>query len=500
MRERAKYGDAASIRAQALRGGLSRWQTVQAIHQRCGVSLLRAHRLCEEWEGASPTLAQVADRLTALSGSVVSPQQVSQWELGQTTPSWAHLDALCRLYRSRPDRLGFGRDYSDEDQDETAAITLAPPQPPAAVPPNGPLARTAPTSLDGDPEEDPMQRRTALKAILAGTGLGLTAQALAAIESIRRGTDIALDTTTVSVATLDHWEQQALGHAHAFQTAPSTRLLPDVVLDYAEVQALLKRRQPIEHQRRLWYLTAQLAGIIGFHFVDLGDHREARAWLHTAQLAADESGDRGLRAWARAHQAFPHLHYGSLPVAVDLAREARAIAGKTPCAAAALAPAIEARALAKSGRVEEAEAAIRAAETAFTQLGPDQTGDIAFGFTEGQLRFYTGNALTRIGESQRAAEAQQRALELYPAQLHVDRALIVLDQAACMVGDRKPDEGARVARDVLLGFPANQRPQVVVVAARDLYLSLPAAHRTLPEARELREVLALGAGPRHELA
>lgn len=498
MRERARFGDAARIRSDAVLNRMSRRQTVRAIHQQCGVSLLRAHRLCEEWNGTTPTLAQVADRLTEISGSVVSPQQVSQWELGQITPSWGHLDALCRLYRSRPDRLGFGHDYSDENQDEPAAIPL---EPPAVVPPpTVPAVRDANTSPNGDPEEDPMQRRTALKAILAGTGLGLTAQALVAIESIRRGTDTALDTTTVSVGTLDHWEQQALGHAHAFQTAPSTRLLPDVVLDYAEVQALATRRQPIEYQRRLWHLTAQFAGIIGFHFNDLGDHREARAWLHTAQLAADESGDRSLRAWARAHQAFPQYYYGSLPVAVDLAREARAIAGKTPCAAAALAPAIEARALARLGRTGEAEAAIRAAEAAFTQLGPDQTDDIAFGYTEGQLHFYTGNALTRLGASQRAAEAQRRALELYPSWRRVDRALIVLDQAVCMVGDRRPDEGAHTAKEALLSFPASQRPEVVVIAARELYLSLPSTQRTLPEARDLRDVLALGSSQPHELA
>jgi len=42
----------------------------------------------------------------------LSHQTVSRWETGADFPSSHYFDALCRLYHTRPDRLGFGHDYS----------------------------------------------------------------------------------------------------------------------------------------------------------------------------------------------------------------------------------------------------------------------------------------------------------------------------------------------------------------------------------------------------
>jgi excisionase family DNA binding protein len=35
-----------------------------------------------------------------------------RWETGERDPSRKHLDRLCRVYQTRPDRLGYGRDYT----------------------------------------------------------------------------------------------------------------------------------------------------------------------------------------------------------------------------------------------------------------------------------------------------------------------------------------------------------------------------------------------------
>ncbi|RJO79230.1 hypothetical protein D5S18_02515 [Nocardia panacis] len=103
-------------RELATAGG-SDWEAAQAIRARCGVSALRAHRMARGY-----TLTEVARRLQqvltdrGIACSGLSHQSVSRWETGLDMPSYQFLDALCRLYRTRPDRLGFGSDYSGSDE------------------------------------------------------------------------------------------------------------------------------------------------------------------------------------------------------------------------------------------------------------------------------------------------------------------------------------------------------------------------------------------------
>ena len=55
--------------------------------------------------------------------------------------------------------------------------------------------------------------------------------------------------------------------------------------------------------------------------------------------------------------------------------------------------------------------------------------DSAFGYDEGQLRFHEGDALTRLGETERALDALGEALRHYPEANYLDRALVLLDKA-----------------------------------------------------------------------
>jgi len=64
------------------------------------------------------------------------------------------------------------------------------------------------------------------------------------------------------------------------------------------------------------------------------------------------------------------------------------VAGNTPCATAAWAPALEARSLARLGRRDDALAAVRIAETAFARLPADQISDTGYGYAARQLRQY----------------------------------------------------------------------------------------------------------------
>src|SRR5690606_19796410 len=125
------------------------------------------------------------------------------------------------------------------------------------------------------------------------------------------------------------------------------RLLCDVMLEFSAVRKALDSRQPIEMQERLYRMAAQLSGLAGMIMIDLGDHREARSFFRTGRLAADETGDRALRAWVTAREALVPLYYGDPREALTLARKSRDLAGQTPCAARTMAPVVEARALAR---------------------------------------------------------------------------------------------------------------------------------------------------------
>ena len=104
---------ARSIRRQCMADDWPQPRIAQRIHDHCGVSPLRAHRLAWGW-----TLEEAVAKLRMIYAAqwgnepALSHQRLSQWEIGADIPSARYLDTLCQLYASRPDRLGFGHDYT----------------------------------------------------------------------------------------------------------------------------------------------------------------------------------------------------------------------------------------------------------------------------------------------------------------------------------------------------------------------------------------------------
>ncbi len=83
--------------------------------------LLQMHAL-EAWRFAHGwSRTEVSARLDALyQADRLAPPRISsaelcRWEHGQRRPSDERIEYLCRLYATRPDRLGFGVDYSNAD-------------------------------------------------------------------------------------------------------------------------------------------------------------------------------------------------------------------------------------------------------------------------------------------------------------------------------------------------------------------------------------------------
>jgi tetratricopeptide (TPR) repeat protein len=348
----------------------------------------------------------------------------------------------------------------------------------------------------GEDDEDVL--RSVLLRLQADAGAEPDGAFFGAADRIRRRMDDALLAGRASAAVIDRWEESAAGYARQYMTAPPLRLLCDALLDFSDIRRACAERQPVESAERLCRLAGHLAGLAGIIMINLGDPRLARSFFRTARTAVDETGDRGLRAWVTAREALIPLYYGEADEAFRLAGSAVDLAGRQPCVAGVMALAVAARAAARMvgrGRRDAPDQAMRMLDRAHDMLGdlPERfRADTAFGFTERQLFFYEGDALVMLGDFHRAGRAFAQALRRYPAGEFLDRTLITLGQARCLLESGEPERALGLSRDALLRRPRELRPPIVVRAAQQLGRAAAARHAGLPAVREYREALLTG--------
>ncbi len=356
-----------------------------------------------------------------------------------------------------------------------------------------PVARARADDYDDD------QLRRMLLRQMTVAGCQVDSRFLGAVDRIRRRMDDALLRGTVSASIIDTWEHAAAGYGRQYMTVPPLRQLCDVLLDLGDVRRMCEERQPLEFSERLCRLACQLAGLAGISMLDIGDHRLARSFFRTARTAADETGDRQLRAWVAAREALVPLYYGDPGEAAALAGSGTDLAGRYLCVAAVMAPVVEARAHARlaslscHGRrpaLSRARAALDRAADAVADLPSEQSSDTALGYTERQLYFHTGDALVLLGDWQGAYRAFSQAAQLYPVTEVLDCALVTLGQARCLLESGEPVQALAVARDTVLGLPPEHRTDVVQQVARMLGRAATVRHPSLPALSQYREALA----------
>jgi tetratricopeptide (TPR) repeat protein len=242
-------------------------------------------------------------------------------------------------------------------------------------------------------------------------------------------------------------------------------------------------------------MAAQLAALTGMTMIDIGDQRTARSFFRTAHIAADETGDRSLRAWVAVREALIPLYYGDPREAVSLARAGADLAGRSQCVASVMAPMAEARALGrlaalgKRGVLSRARASLDRAGEGLDSLPDSQRADTAFGYTERQFLFHKGDALIELGDHRGAEEAFGQSLCLYSPAEFLDRSLVMLGQARCKLAADEPEEALRISRDTLVDLPSEHRSEIVVHAAKVLGESVAARHGRLPAVDAYRSEL-----------
>lgn len=545
---------ARGIRAQCLASGKSPADIAAVIHDECqplfGTTWIRAHRLA-----LGIALADVVAQVRAWYQSEgrtpprFSETLLSAYESGQKRPGPEYLHYLCAVYHADPQELGYtdpcfcGHRHSRRApgpptapspdplvtaQGAVAAVprprtvaarrlsalhpvpeprdgALAPGRPPldSPAPAGGGAdfldAHGVPAAMAADEREvdDDLLRRTMLR-LIADSAASVDGRFFGAVDRIRRLMDNALLGASVSATMLDQWEDTAAGYGRQYMTAPLVRLLCDVLLDVGDVRRMCEDRQPLEFAERLCRLAARLAGLTGIMLIDIGDQRLARSFFRTARTAADETGDRQLRAWVAVRESLVPLYYGDPAEAAVLARAGADLAGRNPCVAGVMAPAVQARALARMAvngsagpreALGRARAALGRAHDAFGSLAVEDRRDTAFGYTERQLLFAQGDTLVTLGDHKGADNAFGQSLRLYPRAEVLGRSLVTLGQARCRLEADEPEEALRLSRDTVLALPRQYRTGIILRAAHSLGESVAAKHGELPAMREYREAL-----------
>lgn len=494
------------IRARGLVAGAQPAQIAALIADRCGNSRIRAYRLALG-SALADVVAQVRARYEADGRQVprFSETLLSAYENGHKRPGPEYLHYLCACYQADPCDLGFegsclcGGSHRPElanavsPRASAGAASLVVAR--ASRQPDGTASRSEP---DGDGDEDELRRMLIRQMTTAGCVVD--SRFLGAVDRIRRRMDEALLGGTVSAPMIDTWEQSVAGYGRQYMTVPSARLLCDVLLDLGDVRRVCEHHQPLEFAERLCRLACQLSGLAGITMLDLGDHRLARSFFRTARTAADETGDRQLRAWVAVREALVPLYYGDPREAAALAGSAADLAGRQLSAAAVMAPAVEARALARlathagAGRREalsRTRAVLDRAADAIGDLPAERSADAALGYTERQLYFHAGDTLVLLGDWKAAQRAFSQAAQLYPAAEALDCALVGLGQARCLLESDEPWQALAVARDTVLELAPAHRAGVVLQVARQLGQTVGARHPRMPALQEYLEALRM---------
>ncbi|WP_263170708.1 helix-turn-helix domain-containing protein [Streptomyces sp. SCSIO ZS0520] len=307
-------------------------------------------------------------------------------------------------------------------------------------------------------------------------------------DTLQAGLEEVLAAGPLSATSLDDMEWTVARHGRATRYRPEGKHFPELLGDFQHLRLLLAQRHQPQTRRRLTTAAARMSGLMALTLLKLGDDRAA-GWWRTCRMAAAAAEDRATLSWAYAQEAYQAYYGSDMDTAIELAVRAQTLAGGLPCVGPALAAPLEARAHAQLGRGSEVVAALNRSEAALDRIPERDREDSAFGYSEAQLRFHSGNALVHLGDAHAARDQLTAAQPLFAQTNRVDLPLIGLDLAMCHAIEGDPAAAAAVGAATVLSLPVAHRSPLIIFRARDVADKVPQA-RELREVRELREILA----------
>lgn len=346
---------------------------------------------------------------------------------------------------------------------------------------------------DQDGKLDDVNRRT-----LLGLLGPLTASPLAGrLEELRRGLDGLLDTEPAD-RDADDWEQTVADYAREIHSAPASRLLPNLVTDFAEIQTRITNASgPL--RIRLIHSAAQLAALTAIALVNLREQRAAQRWWRTASRAANATADPEVIALIHGRHAIVSLHNASPATVLDLADRAVALGASTPCVGVISGLSARAQALAIVGRSKDAARALNALIDMYTELPAAAMADPAseWSWAQYRLRYVESHVHSHAALTDHAHAAQDAALALYPVSNWKGPTQIELHRAATHIRSHDTETGARHIAKVMDRLQPWQRAdgRVLPIAVSTLDM-VPAHGRRLANFREARELVATATASR----
>ncbi|WFB88288.1 MULTISPECIES: hypothetical protein [Streptomyces] len=154
-----------------------------------------------------------------------------------------------------------------------------------------------------------------------------------------------------------------------------------------------------------------------------------------------------------------------------------------------LAAAVASRTLALNHEPEQARAALTAADAFMSRLPEADRSDTWLTYGEQKHHVHLSRAFTALGDTRRAREGQQRALELSAPTSSMTRTLLNIGTAACSHHDGGTEQASRRTVDALTALPVDFRTGPVRRRALDLFEAIPAQHQREQAVRELRDVV-----------
>ncbi|MGH8903859.1 MAG: hypothetical protein ACRDYA_19835 [Egibacteraceae bacterium] len=439
-------------------------------------------RLALRW-ACGMTLDEVAEAWNQRDGSgraSMSGRRVcdyERWPDGGKRPTAYALLMLARIYAVSVERLVDQRDFAvlnDKQLFEVVGLcqVVASPDVGGETRPDAPV----------EVKEGPAKRRLVVQ--LGGAAVGGRVLDLLGIEPDRL--HAALDASTVSEERLAYLEQIADRLGTQVVTVTPTTLLEDAVAQFRSVRRLASDHQRTVYQLRLSRVGAKLGIIVGQILFGEGLFDLAGEWLHVAEHAALDAGDRYLADHVLASRAYLPTYAGD-PSGVLALVDPRLEQRCRPTPAIAWLWAFKGKAHAALAERAPFERAIDHARTVLDASPAELVRAGIFSFLPEKLEFYEATGYVKLRDADRAAQAADRALVLYDPTDKVDPTLVRLDKASALVQASEIPEACTVATHALLD-PHAYHSAGIVIRAREFDALL--GDDRAPAVRDWRDVLA----------
>lgn len=269
-------------------------------------------------------------------------------------------------------------------------------------------------------------------------------------------------------ATLIHLETLTDTYWSLYRTAIAKMdLLSSVYGHFMTVTRLLKTHQTIVVQFRLCSIVSNTAQILGEIYYDMGKIEDAKTYYELARRAADEVGNRALKATALGREGFLPVYLGQPSEALPLLKEAYKLAdGSATGQTKAWIAMMEAEALARiEGKEEACLSTLKKVDDVFHEEGiereeaPNKDDRKWTGFNQPTLIGYKGTCFLHIHQPEEARSMLLVTLDTLPPGPTRRRSLVLADLALSYVHSQEIEEACRTATQALVYTAQSKSPR-----------------------------------------